>query len=129
MTQQEFFERTKVQVSDNEFWAIHSVYAYSELDKDDFCKMWCKMNATRVKAAKTQIKRQQREEAYKNILNKWYMKYDHNNLFWNNYSTYIAHMNLSAKEVEAMSFAGIQFKEWSTLSDIHMKVGEYLRYC
>ena len=31
----------------------------SDVDKDTFCKMWCKMNATRVMAAKEQAKKQQ----------------------------------------------------------------------
>lgn len=52
MTQQEFFDRTMVKVSEQEFMAIHIVYTASDLDKDAFCKAWCKMNATRVKTAK-----------------------------------------------------------------------------
>lgn len=56
MTQQEFTQRTLVAVSTKEFWAIHEVYMNSDLDKDDFCKAWAKMNASRVKAAKEAIK-------------------------------------------------------------------------
>ena len=65
MTKQEFFERTGVEVSDNEFWALHETYCFSELDKDEFCKMWCKMNARRVKNAKAERMIQQREQSYR----------------------------------------------------------------
>lgn len=52
MTKQEFTQRVKVEVSDIEYNAIEMVYMHSDVDKDEFCKMWCKMNANRVKNAK-----------------------------------------------------------------------------
>ena len=52
MTQREFTQRTMVEVSAEEFNAINIVYMNSDLDKDEFCKVWCKMNKTRVQAAK-----------------------------------------------------------------------------
>lgn len=58
MTQQEFQERTQVSVNTTEFDAINMVYMNADVDKDVFCKMWCKMNASRVKAAKEQEKKQ-----------------------------------------------------------------------
>ena len=42
-----------------EFESINKVYMNADIDKDVFCKMWCKMNASRVKAAKEEIKKQQ----------------------------------------------------------------------
>lgn len=51
MTTREFVERTQVNVSVDEFASIHDVYMHSDLDKDEFCKMWCKMNQSRVKKA------------------------------------------------------------------------------
>ena len=62
MLQSEFTERTKVQVSVEEFEAIHEVYMNSDLNKDDFCAMWCKMNKSRVDAVKAAIKEQKRIE-------------------------------------------------------------------
>lgn len=56
MTQQEFFQRTGVQVSQLEFDAINNVYYASDFDKDEFCKFWCRMNASRVKEAREQRK-------------------------------------------------------------------------
>ena len=60
MLQSEFTERTKVQVSNEEFDAINEVYMNSDLNKDDFCAMWCKMNKSRVDAAKATIQEQKR---------------------------------------------------------------------
>lgn len=62
MTHQEFTSRTLVEVSTEEFWAINEVYNHSDLDKDEFCKMWCKMNSSRVADAKAQIKAQAEQE-------------------------------------------------------------------
>lgn len=59
MTIQEFQSRTQVSVDVSEFESITTVYMQSDVDKDTFCKMWCKMNATRVMAAKEQAKKQQ----------------------------------------------------------------------
>lgn len=59
MTIQEFQSRTQVSVDVFEFESITTVYMQSDVDKDTFCKMWCKMNATRVMAAKEQAKKQQ----------------------------------------------------------------------
>lgn len=59
MTQQEFFDRTMVTVNEQEFLAIHIVYMTSDLDKDAFCKAWCKMNAARVADAKRIAKAKQ----------------------------------------------------------------------
>lgn len=59
MTIQEFQSRTQVSVDVSEFESITTVYMQSDVDKDTFCKMWRKMNATRVMAAKKQAKKQQ----------------------------------------------------------------------
>lgn len=126
MTKQEFFERTGVEVSDNEFWALHETYCFSELDKDEFCKIWCKMNSRRVKNAKVERMIQQREQSYKNALMKWFDKYNGTQLFYDNYHTNIVYIKLSAYLVQAMSFAGISFASSTTLSDVHFKVGQYL---
>lgn len=48
MTQKEFQDRVKMQVSAQEYAAIEVVYMNSDLEKDEFCKMWKKMNAKRI---------------------------------------------------------------------------------
>lgn len=126
MTQQEFFERTKVEVSNNEFKAIQDVYYYSDLDKDEFCKLWCKMNKTRVKAAKAAEMEAQRRGAYNDALFAWFTKWQNAKNFQENYYTNIAYIKLSTYLVQAMSYAGIRFGNAETLSDVHYKVGKYL---
>lgn len=64
MTQKEF-EARAIEVSTKEFEAINMVYMNSDLEKDEFCKMWCKMNASRVKAYKAEQKSKQELEDLK----------------------------------------------------------------
>ena len=59
MTIQEFQSRIQVSVDVSEFESFTTVNMQSDVDKDTFCKMWRKMNATRVMAAKGQAKKQQ----------------------------------------------------------------------
>lgn len=124
MTKQEFFKRTGVTVSDSEFNAIHEVYCYCDVDKDEFCKLWCKMNAQRVKDAKVQRMIEKKDAAFKDALHKWFEKW-HGQKFYDNYHTPIAYTKISTFEVQAMSHAGIQLEDQS-LSDVHFKVGQYL---
>jgi len=126
MTQQEFFNRTGVEVSNDEFFAIHEVYCNSELDKDEFCKMWCKMNKTRVQNAKIEHRQMMREQCYKDSLRKWFEKYRGTQFYFDNYHTNIAYIKLSVYLVQAMSFAGIRFDNGLSFSDVHFKVGQYL---
>lgn len=126
MTQQEFFNRTGVEVSNDEFWALHETYCFSELDQDEFCKMWCKMNPMRVKKAKVERKAKQREESYKDALSRWFQKYRGTKFFYDNYHTNIAYIKLSTSLVRALSFAGIRIESGSSFSDVHFKVGQYL---
>lgn len=63
MTKEEFTQRTLVEVDDYEFNAIQTVYLSSDLDKDEFCKLWKKLNPRRVKNAKVERILSQREQA------------------------------------------------------------------
>lgn len=63
MTQKEFTERTKVEVSTEEFEVINTMYMGSSLDKDAWCKQWCKLNDLRVKNAKAEMKAKAKAEA------------------------------------------------------------------
>ena len=51
MTQKEFETRTGVPVTETEFWSINDVYNNSNVDKDEFCRLWKKMNPVRVATA------------------------------------------------------------------------------
>lgn len=75
MTRNEFIQRTQVDVSEKEYAAIEVVYMASDLDKDEFCKMWRKMNATRVQNAKMERmienRRRAQEDALFEMLGRW----------------------------------------------------------
>ena len=63
--QQEFEARVKMTVSSKEFMSINEVYMNSDLDKDEFCKEWVKMNRKRVDNALAEEKERQRLSAIK----------------------------------------------------------------
>lgn len=65
MLQQEFEARVKIQVSYKEYEEINEAYNKSDLNKDDFCKGWVRMNLSRVKAAIAEEKERQRLSAIK----------------------------------------------------------------
>ena len=124
MTQQEFTERTEVEVSSTEFEKINEFYMNVECDKDEFCKMWCKMNPSRVKNAKVERMMKARDESYRAALRKWFDKWNGTQKFYDNYHTLIAYTRMTVYEVQAMSYADIRLE--GSLSDVHFKVGQYL---
>lgn len=68
MIQQEFEERVIVKVSAKEFEAIETVYMQSDLDKDEFCKLWIKMNKSRVNQAKKDKVEEEEKEKTRSML-------------------------------------------------------------
>ena len=126
MTQQEFTQRVNVEVSNKEFEAINEVYMNSDLDKDEFCKMWVKMNKTRVQNAKVERMIKAKDEAYRDALHKFYTKNDDVNEFM----TPICYVKISVYDVQAMSHAGIKLANENGrckyLSDIRYEIGKYL---
>lgn len=126
MTQQEFTKRTKVEVNTNEFEAIHVVYMASDLDKDEFCKVWCKMNKSRVEKARADRMLLARTYAYQDALYKFYVK---NNTL-ESYTTPISYSKITEFEIRALSFAGIVVAdEYGTvkfMSQVCYEIGEYL---
>ena len=126
MTKQEFTQRVKVEVSDIEYNAIEMVYMHSDVDKDEFCKMWCKMNPNRVKEAKVEKRIKARNEAFRDALHKFYHKTD-NTESW----TPICYVKMSVYEIQAMSFAGIKVENecgsgLKTVLDIRYEIGKFL---
>ena len=127
MTKQEFTQRVNVEVSNKEFEAINEVYMNSDLDKDEFCKMWVKMNKTRVQNAKVERMIKAKDEAYRDALHKFYTK----NNDVNEFMTPICYVKISTYEVQAMSYAGIKVENENGrikyLSDIRYEIGKFLR--
>ena len=57
----EFVERTGVSVDAQEYAAIEEVYYNFDGNKDEFCSWWCKINESRIKAAKEQQRKELEE--------------------------------------------------------------------
>ena len=126
MTKQEFTERTKVEVNDNEFETINAFYMACECDKDEFCKMWCKMNPNRVSRAKAEKKLRERDEAYRDALRKFFDKTKKEDSF-----VAISYVKMSVFEIQAMSYAGISLENecgsgLKTVMDIRFEIRKYL---
>ena len=68
MMQQEFQDRVKIKVSAQEYAAIEMVYMNSDLEKDEFCKMWAKMNAKRIAAYRKAEKEKQEKHEHISLL-------------------------------------------------------------
>lgn len=66
MTQHEFETRAGINVSANEYESIEAVYMASDLCKDDFCRLWARMNRERIQKA-----RQEEEERQKQAADRW----------------------------------------------------------
>lgn len=124
MTRKEFTERTMVEVSNEEFETIHEFYMNCECDKDEFCKIWCKMNPNRVWVAKMELKDRQEKEANKEYLRKWFDKWNGTQKFWDNYCTKMTYIPMSIKDIKAFTKADVNLD--ATLSEVHYKVGQYL---
>ena len=103
MTQIEFETRTMVKVSSYEFEAINTVYMASDLNKDEFCNMWKKMNASRVKAAKETQKRMQ---LISDVLDIYGKKFLLTGDEWNN----LAVNFLTLKEQETLKEFGVEMQ-------------------
>lgn len=61
MLYSEFVERTGVHVDAKEYAAIEESYYNFDGNKDEFCSWWCKVNESRIKAAKEQQRKEQEE--------------------------------------------------------------------
>ncbi len=61
MTKQEFESRVNVIVSESEYCSIEQVYLNCEIDKDEFCAIWRKMNKNRVAKAIAKQKKSEKE--------------------------------------------------------------------
>ncbi len=138
MLQSEFKERTGVEVTSKEFDAIHIVYMESDLDKDEFCKTWCKMNASRVSKAKELAKSKEEERKLKDSLIEIRNKLSSEVINGGNLPLTIAY--LSDKELTLLEKVGIEiqiskkemveygypFQRFHDISDTRYKIEKYL---
>lgn len=106
MTYQEFTTRTNVEVSTKEFDAINEVYMNSDVDKDEFCKMWCKMNAVRVERAIAEKKAAEKEEKLV-----WELAQIANREYTIDEYGEVAEEVLTKKQIKLMNEAGISLEK------------------
>lgn len=116
MTQQEFTNRTLVEVTAEEFNAIHVVYVNGDLDKDEFCKVWCKMNKTRVQAAKEA--RKQANERYDRCTRLMAIVQRLDRMIYNDKSGSEWLYELPFKQIETIESENIDFCEFGHTKDI-----------
>lgn len=131
----EFVERTGVYVGIAEFDAIVEVYNNSDVDKDEFCKLWAKMNFARVKAEKEQKAKDAKEAKAIEYITKMYNKLSTklNKDFMVNFNMLAIHVIGSAsykKLVNAMHVCGIiEIDEYCPLghyvSTLDTSINEY----
>ncbi len=76
MLQSEFTTRTKVHVSAEEYAHIEAVYMASDVDKDEFCRLWVLMNKERVARSKEEAKQQAAEQSRRESLWRIVERYD-----------------------------------------------------
>ncbi len=101
MTIHEFILRTKVEVSEKEFNAINQVYMDSDCDKDEFCRLWCKMNKSRVRKAKDEAESKEKVLIIKEKLFDIIEKY-------NDFHS-LAYAYCALKEKDALFLEGLGF--------------------
>lgn len=75
MMYSEFVERTGMNVSSAEFDAIVEVYNNSDVDKDEFCKLWVKMNFNRVATYKAKKAKEEKQHKVWENMHEVYTKY------------------------------------------------------
>lgn len=131
----EFVERVGMEVSSSEFEIINEMYAFSDVDKDEFCKLWAKMNFVRIKTAKEQKAKEAKEAKAIEYLTKIHNKLSAklNKDFMVNFNMLAIHVIGSAsykKLVDAMHVCGIiEIDEYCPLghyvSTLDTSINEY----
>ena len=108
MRQSEFETRVGMQVTPEEYSHIEVVYMNSDLEKDDFCAIWVKMNQKRVNNAKAERKAAEKEQAKRERL--WKIVEKYMNVNWET-SLKIAEDMFSATQLKVVESAGISLSE------------------
>lgn len=135
MMYNEFVERVGMEVSSSEFEIINNMYMFADVDKDEFCKLWAKMNFARIKTAKEQKAKEEKEAKAIEYITKVYNKLSTklNKDFMVNFNMLAIHVIGSAsykKLVDAMHVCGIiEIDEYCPLglyvSTLDTSINEY----
>ena len=137
MRQSEFETRVHMNVTAEEYSHIEEVYMNSDLDKDDFCAIWVKMNQTRVNNAKAERKAAEEEQAKQEKL--WNIVEKHMNDNWEK-GCKMAEDVLSSTQKKVIESAGISLyderidgwtgltiKDRKTVSTVIYEIKKYLK--
>lgn len=121
MLQREFQERVGMEVSVDEYSAIEVIYMNSDLEKDDFCKMWKRINQSRIKEYRRQQKLKEEEGVLRDKLYNIYHKTI--GLSWDKY-------NLTMQEyfskVEMRLLESIGYSKRDRISTVGYQLAKYL---
>lgn len=137
MRQSEFETRVHMNVTAEEYSHIEEVYMNSDLDKDEFCALWVKMNQTRVNNAKAERKAAEEEQAKQEKL--WNIVEKHMNDNWEK-GCKIAEDVLTSTQQKVIESAGISLyderidgwtgltiKDRKTVSTVIYEIKKYLK--
>lgn len=137
MRQSEFETRVHMNVTAEEYSHIEEVYMNSDLDKDEFCALWVKMNQTRVNNAKAERKAAEEEQAKQEKL--WNIVEKHMNDNWEK-GCKMAEDVLSSTQKKVIEGAGISLyderidgwtgltiKDRKTVSTVIYEIKKYLK--
>ncbi len=137
MRQSEFETRVHMNVTAEEYSHIEEVYMNSDLDKDEFCALWVKMNQTRVNNAKAERKAAEEEQAKQEKL--WNIVEKHMNDNWEK-GCKMAEDVLSSTQKKVIESAGISLyderidgwtgltiKDRKTVSTVIYEIKKYLK--
>lgn len=127
MLQSEFEARVQMKVSETEYWHINEVYNQSDLDKDEFCKLWVKMNQTRVNKAKEIAKAVEKDLAVRDKL--WDIVYRFGGLSYQE-SCKLASDVLNKTQQKLIESIGVKIERselyFQTISSVVWEVKKYL---
>ena len=128
MLQNEFESRVKMQVSIEEYSHIEFVYMNSDLDKDEFCKLWSKMNRSRIKEAIEKERARIKMEALRERLWKMIEKYGRKTYDYT--SNTPAGLGFTEEEKRMIESVGIRIEQdnWPRrMSSVLFDVRRYLK--
>lgn len=105
MTKQEFETRVQMQVSNEEYRIIEEMYMNSDVEKDEFCKYWSKMNHKRIASA---IKKEKEATALADLKEKVFNVYSAiNGICWED-GCKLADEYLTPKQKKVVALAGVE---------------------
>ena len=125
MRQFEFEDRVGMTVSQREYEAIETVYLFSDLDKDEFCKMWVKMNKSRVEEAKEEERKRREADVLKDKA--WLLYFKVKNMIEEDFDKWNDYCNccLSQKELSLVEKLGMKVT-WNRLGSLRYELAQFL---